>query len=77
MGLSSSHLEAFAAVAQAGGFSKAAKILHLTQSALSQRIMNLEDDLAITLFIRDPSGLRLTPAGDELLRYWQMHHGLE
>ena len=38
MSLSSSQLDAFAEVARGGSFSKAAQFLHITQSALSQRI---------------------------------------
>ncbi|MEZ4742935.1 MAG: LysR family transcriptional regulator [Bdellovibrionota bacterium] len=77
MGLSTSQLEAFAAVAKAGNFSKAAKHLHITQSALSQRILNLENELKTALIIRDPTGLRLSSAGNELLRYCQIKESLE
>lgn len=77
MGMSSSQLEAFAEVAKTGSFSRAAKNLHISQSALSQRVLNLEAELATALIVRDPAGLRLTPAGDELLRYWQVKDGLE
>lgn len=77
MSLSSSQLDAFAAVARLGSFSKAAVFLRVTQSALSQRILNLEDELGIMLIVRDPAGLRLTPAGEEMLRYHQMRSSLE
>lgn len=77
MKLSSSHLEAFAEVAKTRNFSLAAKNLHITQSALSQRILNLESDLTTGLIIRDPAGLRLTPAGEDLLRYCLTTDGLE
>jgi DNA-binding transcriptional LysR family regulator len=60
MGLQTAQLEAFEEVAKLRNFSKAAKALHITQSALSQRIINLESELEVALFIRDPSGLRLT-----------------
>lgn len=75
--LSSSQLEAFSAVAKAGSFSRAAESLHITQSALSQRIMNLEAELATGLIIRDPSGLRLTAIGETLLRYCSVKDSLE
>jgi DNA-binding transcriptional LysR family regulator len=75
--LNSSHLEAFFACAQAGHFTKAAERLHITQSALSQRIKNLEEDLGTTLIIRDRGGLRLTDQGEELLRYCQTKEQLE
>lgn len=77
MGLSSLQLEAFVEVAKAGTFSQAAKNLHLTQSALSQRIINLESELESSLIIRDPAGLRLTSAGEDLLRYCRAKAGLE
>ena len=75
--LSSSQLEAFSAVAKTGSFSRAAESLHITQSALSQRIMNLEAELATGLIIRDPSGLRLTAIGETLLRYCSVKDSLE
>lgn len=77
MQLSSLQLEAFAAAARAGNISRAAEQLHLTQSALSQRILNLERELETTLFVREPLQLRLTPAGEELLRYCGIREGLE
>lgn len=46
------HLKALAMVCQEGGFDKAAKLLHLTQSAVSQRIRLLEDQLGSPLIIR-------------------------
>ncbi len=77
MNLSSSHLEAFFAVSQTLNFTKAAEKLHITQSALSQRILNLERELELTLFIRDRSGLRLTEAATKLARYCQQKNNLE
>ncbi|MFM8314231.1 MAG: LysR family transcriptional regulator, partial [Deltaproteobacteria bacterium] len=69
MSISSSQLDAFFACSQTGNFTKAAKLLHLTQSALSQRILNLEGELQTTLFIRERNGIRLTSAGRELVQY--------
>jgi DNA-binding transcriptional LysR family regulator len=77
MSLSSLQLDAFVAVAKAQSFSAGAKALHITQSALSQRILNLEQELGSTLFIREPSGIRLTELGQKLLRYCQMKDSLE
>jgi len=75
--LSSRHLQAFSEVAKTASFSAAAKNLHITQSALSQRISNLESELATGLIVRDPSGLRLTAAGEQLLRYCRTMESLE
>ena len=77
MPLSSLNLQAFVAVARSGSFSRAAKLLHLTQSAVSQRLLNLERELATALIVRDPAGLRLTAGGHELLRYCQLKDSLE
>jgi DNA-binding transcriptional LysR family regulator len=77
MGLSSLHLDAFFAAAQSLNFSVAARELHITQSALSQRIKALEEDLSLTLFVRLPRGVQLTEAGERLLRYCQARHSLE
>lgn len=77
MALTASHLEAFYAVSQTLNFTKAAAKLHLTQSALSQRIINLEEELGTTLFIRDRAGLRLTETAFSLVRYCQMKDHLE
>ncbi|MBX9768396.1 MAG: LysR family transcriptional regulator [Bdellovibrionales bacterium] len=77
MSLSAIQLEAFIAVVQTGSFSLAAKKSHVTQSALSQRILNLEQELKTRLLIRDRRGVRLTPAGQELLRFCQIKNQLE
>jgi DNA-binding transcriptional LysR family regulator len=77
MSLPSNQLDAFHAVARCLSFTKAAARLNVTQSALSQRILNLEQDLEITLFIRDRAGLTLTAAAHDLLRYCQTREGLE
>lgn len=77
MGLSSLQLEAFVEVAKNKSFSRAAEVLHITQSALSQRVINLERDLEASLIIRESMGLRLTSAGEELLRYCRAKAELE
>lgn len=77
MSLSSIQLDAFIAVAKVQSFSGAAKILNITQSALSQRILNLEAEIGSTLFIREPMGIRVTELGQRLLRYCQMKDSLE
>lgn len=77
MSLPSNQLDAFVAVANSGSFSGAAKLLHITQSALSQRIFNLEYELGSTLFIRESSGVLTTELGQRLLRYCQIKDSLE
>ena len=61
------HLEAFAAVADLGGFRKAAERLGTTQPNISTRIAALEDRLGVTLMERDAGSVRLTPKGVEML----------
>jgi DNA-binding transcriptional LysR family regulator len=77
MKLSSLQLAAFFETAKCKSFSRAAERLGITQSALSQRVANLEDDLQVTLLIRDPAGPLLTEAGERLLRYCQVNDSLE
>ncbi len=77
MSLPSNQLDAFVSVAKSLSFSGAAKMLNITQSALSQRILNLESELGSTLFIRESSGIRLTDLGQRLLRYCSMKDSLE
>ncbi len=60
-------LRAFVAVAETGGMTRAAAILHLTQAAVSQQIKRLEDSLGCALFTRDRTRMSLTHAGERLL----------
>jgi DNA-binding transcriptional LysR family regulator len=57
-------LEDFLAIAEEGGFSRAAERRHVTQPALSRRIRALEEWLGTALFERSTHTLTLTPAGD-------------
>ncbi len=60
------HLTTFLAAAEDLNFTHAGRRLHLSQSAVSQQIRELEDDLAVSLFERRGRGLLLTPAGEKL-----------
>jgi DNA-binding transcriptional LysR family regulator len=62
-------LEVFLAVAREGRFSRAAEKLHRTQSAVSQTIRKLEDDLGESLFDRSSREGILTDAGQTLFEY--------
>ena len=64
-------LRAFAAVAETGGVTSAARVLNLTQAAVSQQIKRLEDFFALSLFDREQRRLVLTPTGERLLAYAQ------
>jgi DNA-binding transcriptional LysR family regulator len=59
-------LQAFDAVARLGSFKAAAEALHLTPSAISHRIRNLEASLDDTLFERVHRAVQLTAAGKAL-----------
>ncbi len=59
----------FCIAAKAGSFSEAAKKLFITQSAVSQQIRSLENELGVTLFVRGKKGVKLTNNGELLLGY--------
>lgn len=59
----------FHEVAQAGSFSKGAVRLHITQSAVSQAIKNLEGQLGVPLFFRGRRQVSLTSEGRLLLAH--------
>jgi len=64
-----SQLEVFLAVAREGRFSRAAEKLHRTQSAVSQTIHKLEEELGESLFDRSSRDGVLTDAGQTLHEY--------
>ena len=59
----------FREVARLGSIRKAATSLNVAASALNRQIINLEIRLGTPLFDRLPGGMRLTVAGDLLLRH--------
>ncbi len=59
----------FYTAANAGSFSEAAKQLFITQSAISQQIRTLEEELGVLLFARGRKGAKLTPQGELLYSY--------
>lgn len=62
-------LRTFAEVQRMRSFSKAAENLNITPSAVSARIQQLEKSLGLSLLIRNSQDVRLTPAGERLLRH--------
>jgi LysR family transcriptional regulator for metE and metH len=61
------HLRLVAAVAEVGSLTRAGERLHLTQSALSHQLRDIEARLGAALFLRIGRRLALTPAGERLL----------
>ena len=57
-------LRAFSMVTRFGSVSRAAEALHLTQSAVSKQVKELEGWVGVTLFERSRKRLALTPAGE-------------
>jgi DNA-binding transcriptional LysR family regulator len=60
-------LRTFVTVAETGSFSRAARLLGYTQSAVSQQVAALETDLGVELLRRRP--VAPTPAGERLLEH--------
>lgn len=61
-------LEILRAVAERGSFTGAGRHLHLSQSAVSRQILLLEEELNEPLFLRLGKKVRITPAGEQVLR---------
>jgi LysR family carnitine catabolism transcriptional activator len=60
------HLHAFVTVARLNSFTRAAKVLHLSQPALTKQVRHLEELLGVRLFDRDTRSVGLTRVGTEL-----------
>ena len=60
-------LEIIRTVADSGSFTAAAKLLHVSQSAISRQVLLLEDELGEPLFLRLGRKVKLTTAGTALL----------
>jgi DNA-binding transcriptional LysR family regulator len=61
------HLRTLIAIAECGGFGKAAAVRHISQPALSQHVRLLERDLKRKLFERDGRNMRFTHEGERVL----------
>lgn len=62
-------LRSFATVADAGGVTKAAGLLNLTQSAVSMQLKRLEESLGVSLLDRSSRQIGVTAEGEQLLSY--------
>lgn len=61
------HLKTVLALRDGGSLVEAAKRLHLTQSALSHQLKDLEERLGLSLFVRKTKPIRFTRAGEHIL----------
>ncbi|MBO8167850.1 MAG: LysR family transcriptional regulator [Thermoanaerobacteraceae bacterium] len=64
-----SQFELLCEVARVKSFSKAAKLLHLSQPAVSSQIHSIENYYGAKLFERSTSGVTLTPIGETVYKY--------
>src|SRR5262245_31744871 len=62
-------LRTFIAIVETGSFTKAAEVVHKTQSAVSMQMKRLEERLERPIFARDGRASKLTEDGDRLLDY--------
>jgi len=62
-------LKTFMEIYRTSHFGKAADNLCVTQSTVSARIRQLEEDLGVKLFSRDRNNIRLTPSGQRFLKH--------
>lgn len=60
-------LECLVAVADAGSITEAARLLYLSQPAVSHQLLLLERETGVPLLLREPRGVRLTVAGRAML----------
>lgn len=62
------HLRTIRAIHETGGLARAAEQLNITQSALSHQIKGLEEQAGLELFVRRSKPLKLSAAGQKMLR---------
>jgi DNA-binding transcriptional LysR family regulator len=67
--LHASVLSYLAEVARAGSIRRASVTLNVAPSAIDRQVLRIERDLGLRIFDRMPTGMRLTPAGELLLRH--------
>lgn len=62
------HLRLIKEMVDAGNMTEAARRLHLTQPSLSHQLREIESRLGVQLFLRINKAMRITPAGERVLR---------
>ena len=63
--MNTDHFRYILSIAQCQSISQAAENLHLQRPYLSKILLNLEQELNVTIFIRTPKGILITPAGEQ------------
>ncbi len=61
-------LEYIVSIAETHSFSRTAQDLHISQSAISQSVLKLEEELGVTIFERSSLGVKPTAEGDVLIK---------
>jgi DNA-binding transcriptional LysR family regulator len=64
-------IEYFVACMQNGSFSKAAEALFTTQSSVSKTIKTMEEEMGVSLFVRQAKGIHPTTEAEEMYFYAQ------
>ncbi len=61
-------LKSFIAISETHNLTRAARLLNISQSAMSSQIKALEEELGVKLFTRQAKGMLLTSKGGQLLK---------
>jgi DNA-binding transcriptional LysR family regulator len=69
-------LKTFISIEETGSLVRASEQLNVTQSTVTARLKQLEEELGQTLVLRQKSGVVLTAAGHKLLKYAKVMNGL-
>ena len=64
-------IECFCALAKFNNFTRAAESMYLSQPAFSRAVQALEEELGLTLYVRDKSQPRLTETGEKMLPHME------
>lgn len=67
--LDNDQLRSFVAIVDTGSFTKAAERVNKTQSAVSMHVRRLEEQLGVSLFLKNGRGVRLSEDGDRLVDF--------
>ena len=62
------HLRTIKAIHDTGGLARAADMMNMTQSALSHQVKGLEEQAGVELFVRRSKPLKLSAAGQRMLK---------